>query len=215
MTNLFTRIKNTVMADLYETLDKKERKNPIAMLNQYLRECEVETEKVRKLLERQHQLKDQFTREYHQALEMAEKRGHQAEIAQKAGETDLYTFAAQEQSHFADRASRLKEALANATKQQDELEHKYEDMKHKLKDMHIRRLELMGRENVTRAHHQMDQVIDNNLYSDKSYSRFAEIESYLDRVEQEVNSSYYRNTIDGRIATLEKEMKKEESHTIS
>ena len=215
MTNLFTRIKNTVMADLYETLDKKERKNPIAMLNQYLRECELETEKVRKLLERQHQLKDQFTREFHQATEMAEKRGRQAEIAQKAGEAELYQFAAQEQNHFAERASRLKDALANATKQQDELEHKYEEMKHKLKDMHIRRLELMGRENVTRAHHQMDQVIENNTYSEKSYSRFSEIESYLDRIEQQVNSSYYRNTIDGRIAELEKEMKKQESHSIS
>lgn len=215
MTNLFTRIKNTVMADLYETLDKKEQKNPIAMLNQYLRECELETEKVRKLLERQHQLKDQFTREYHQATEMAEKRGCQAEVAQKAGEAELYQFAAQEQSHFAERADRLKDALANAVKQQNELEHKYEDMKHKLKDMHIRRLELMGRENVTRAHHQMDQVIANNAYSDKTYSRFSEIESYLDRVEQQVNSSYYRNTIDEKIAELEKEMKKQESHSIS
>jgi lia operon protein LiaH len=215
MTNLLTRIKNTVMADLNEVIDKKERKNPIAMLNQYLRECEVETEKVRKLLERQHQLKDQFNTEYLQAIEMAEKRGHQAEIAQKAGETELYTFAAQEQQHFADRANRLKDALANARKQQHELEQKYEDMKHKLKDMHIRRLELMGRENVSRAHHKMDQVIANNEYSDKSYSRFAEIETYLDRVEQQVNSSYYRNTIDGRIAELEKEMKKQESDSIS
>jgi lia operon protein LiaH len=215
MSNLFTRIKNTVMADLNEVMDKKERKNPIAMLNQYLRECEAETEKVRKLLERQHQLKDQFTREYHQALEMEAKRGHQAEIAQKAGETELYSFAAQEQQQYAERATHLKEALANAVNQQNELEHKYEDMKHKLKDMHIRRLELMGRENVTRAHHRMDQVIENSTYSEKSYSRFAEIESYLDRVENQVNSSYYRNTIDGRIAEIEKEMKKQEADSIS
>jgi len=66
MTNLFTRIKNTITADLHEALDQKENKNPIAMLNQYLRECEQETEKVRKLLQRQYTLKDEFTREYHQ-----------------------------------------------------------------------------------------------------------------------------------------------------
>ncbi|MCM3585515.1 PspA/IM30 family protein [Mesobacillus maritimus] len=215
MANLLTRIKNTVMADIYETLEKKEQKNPIALLNQYLRECEAETEKVRKLLERQHQLKDQFTSEFQQASQMADKRAQQAEIAQKAGEIELATFATQEQTQFAERAIRLKEALENATKQQVELEHKYEEMKHKLKDMHIRRLEMMGRENVSRAHHQMDQVMENNLYNDKSYSRFSEIESYLDRLEQQVNSSYYRNTIDGRIAQLEKEMKKQESHSIS
>lgn len=215
MTNLFTRIKNTVLADLNEALDKKERKDPIAMLNQYLRECELETEKVRKLLERQHQLKDRFNAEYLQALEMAEKRGRQAEIAEQAGETELASFASQEQNQYAERASRLKEALANAGKQQDELEHKYEDMKHKLKDMHIRRLELMGRENVTRAHQRMDQVIENDAYSDKAYSKFSEIESYLDKIENQVNSSYYRNTIDGRIAELEKKLQKQETHSIS
>lgn len=43
------------------------------MLNQYLRECEVETEKVRKLVERQYTLRDGFTRELKQAQELAEK----------------------------------------------------------------------------------------------------------------------------------------------
>jgi phage shock protein A len=213
MTNLFTRLKDTIMADLNAALDSKERKNPIAMLNQYLRECEVETEKVRKLLERQHQLKEQFTAEYRKAVEMAEKRRCQAEVAQKAGETELHAFASQEQSNYEARASHLKEALANADSQLQELEHKYEDMKHKLKDMHIRRMELMGRENVTRAHTTMDQVMNENDYSDKAYSRFTEIESYLDNLENQVNSSYYRNTIDGRIAQLEKEMKKQETLT--
>jgi lia operon protein LiaH len=212
--NLLTRIKNTVMADLHEALDKKESKNPIALLNQYLRECEVETEKVRKLLERQSQLKDQFTREHNQALEMAEKRKYQSEIAMRAGETELQAFAGQEQAQYEERAVRLQEALQNATKQQLELERKYEDMKHKLKDMHIRRLELMGRENVTRAHYRMDQVLDNNSYSDKAYSKFADMETYLDNLEEKVKSSHYRDTIDGRIAQLEKEFKSKETHSI-
>lgn len=212
--NLLTRIKNTVMADLHEALDKKESKNPIALLNQYLRECEVETEKVRKLLERQSQLKDQFTSEHNQAMEMAEKRKYQSEIAMRAGETELQAFAGQEQAQYEERAARLQEALQNATKQQLELERKYEDMKHKLKDMHIRRLELMGRENVTRAHYRMDQVLDNNSYSDKAYSKFADMETYLDNLEEKVKSSHYRDTIDGRIAQLEKEFKTKETHSI-
>ncbi|MBS8266624.1 PspA/IM30 family protein [Mesobacillus boroniphilus] len=214
MANLLTRIKNTVMADLHEALDQKEKKNPIALLNQYLRECETETEKVRKLLERQGQLKEQFTREQHQAAEMAEKRKHQSEIAMRAGETELQEFASQEQAQYEERAARLNEAVENAGKQQLELERKYEDMKHKLKDMHIRRMELMGRENVTRAHYRMDQVLDHNAYSDKAYSRFAEMENYLDHLEEKVNSSYNRNTIDGRIAQLEKEFKSKETNTI-
>jgi lia operon protein LiaH len=220
MANLFSRIKNTVLADLHEALDHKEQKNPIALLNQYLRECEQETEKVRKLLERQYRLKDEFTREYHQAVELAAKRKHQAEIASQAGETDLYQFAANEQQSYEERASRLKEIMEQASVQLVELEQKYEEMKHKLKDMNIRRLELMGRENITRAQHKMNQVLDNQSYSSESFSKFQEIDSYLDRLEHQVNSSYYRNTIDSRIAQLEKQnssinIKKEETSSIS
>ena len=217
MTNLFARIKNTVLADLHEALDQKERSNPIALLNQYLRECEQETEKVRKLLERQYRLKEEFTREYNQALELAEKRKKQAEIASNAGEAELYQFAIAEQQQYDERILRLKELMVQSDKQLVELEQKYEEMKHKLKDMNIRRLELMGRENVTRAQNKMNLVLDNQSYSSKSYSKFQEIESYLDRLEQQVNSSFYRNTIDARIAALEKQNheKKDETSSIS
>ncbi|WP_042357007.1 PspA/IM30 family protein [Bacillus rubiinfantis] len=214
MANLFTRIKHVVMADLHEALDQKEKQNPIALLNQYLRESEQETEKVRKLLERQYRLKDEFTKEYHQAIELAAKRKYQAEIASKAEESELAQFAAQEHQQFADRAERLKASLAQVTEQLAELESKYEEMKHKLKDMQLRRLELMGRENVTRANQRINQVLNADQYSNKSYSRFNEIDQYLERLEQQVNSSYYRSTIDARIAELEKNPKIEESKSI-
>ncbi|MFL6563250.1 MAG: PspA/IM30 family protein [Bacillus sp. (in: firmicutes)] len=214
MTNLFTRIKNTITADLHEALDKKDKQNPIALLNQYLRQCEQETEKVRKLLERQYTLKDEFTREYHQAVELAEKRKYQTEIASKAGETELYQFAAAEHQQYADRASRLSASLEQVKDELGELERKYQEMKHKLKDMHLRRMELMVRENVKRANLQINQVLDSNSYSNKSYSKFKEIENYLDRLEHQVNSSFYRNTVDARVAQLEKEMKLEESKSI-
>ncbi|MEY2195189.1 PspA/IM30 family protein [Neobacillus sp. BF23-41] len=214
MTNLFTRIKNTITADLHQALDQKDKQNPIALLNQYLRQCEQETEKVRKLLERQYTLKDEFTREYQQASQLAEKRKYQAEIASKAGESELYQFASAEHQQYADRASRLSASLEQVKSQLVELERKYEEMKHKLKDMHLKRMELMGRENVTRANLQINQVLDSNTYSDKSYSKFKDIENYLDRLEHQVNSSYYRNTIDARVAQLEKEMKLEESKSI-
>lgn len=214
MSNLFTRIKNTVLADLNEVLDQKDQKNPIALLNQYLRECELETEKVRKLVERQYSLRDQFSREYQIAKEFAEKRNRQAEIASQAGEKDLYQFALNEKVQYEERALRLKESLQTVLNQVGELEQKYEEMKHKLKDMNIRRLELMGRENVTRAHNRINKVLENNTYSNQSFSRFEEIESYLDRLEHQVNSAYYRNTIDARIAQLEKETKSEEKLSI-
>ncbi|MFE8698349.1 PspA/IM30 family protein [Cytobacillus sp. FJAT-53684] len=215
MTNLFTRIKNTIKADLNEVMDKKENQNPIALLNQYLRECEQETEKVKKLVERQYQLKDEFERELVEAAELAEKRKHQAGVASKAGETELYQFASAEHQHYSDRAERLRVSLKHVHGQLEELEGKYEEMKHKLKDMYIRRMELMGRENVTRANHQINKVLDSTTYSDKPYSRFQEIENYLDRLEDKVNRSFHRSTIDARVAQLEAEMKTGEEKSIS
>ena len=190
MTNLLTRIKDTIMADLHAAVDQKEKKNPIALLNQYLRQCEQETEKVRKLLERQYALKDEFTREYSQAVELAEKRKYQAEVASKAGEMELYEFASAEHQQYSNRAQRLGVSLEQVKGQLGELERKYEEMKHKLKDMQIRRLELMGRENVTRANHRMNQVLDSNTDTNKADSRFQEIDNYLDRLEHQAKSSY-------------------------
>ncbi|WP_027408418.1 PspA/IM30 family protein [Anoxybacteroides tepidamans] len=208
--SLFTRIKNVIAADLHELLDEKEKKNPIAMLNQYLRQCEQETEKVRKLVERQHLLKEEFLREYHHASHLAEKRKKQAEIASRAGEQELYEFAVQEQAQYEQRALQLKESYDKAGRDLVELEKKYEEMKHKLKDMHIRRMELMGRENMAHAHYRINHVLE-NTGTTAAYSTFKEIESYLERLEQQVVSAYYRNTIDARIAQLEKQLASEES----
>jgi phage shock protein A len=206
MTNLFTKLKNTIIADLNEALDQKEKQNPIAMLNHYLCKCEQETDKVRKLVERQYRLKDEFTREYNQAVELAEKRKQQSEIASKAGETELYQFATGEHQQYTERAQRLLPLIAQVLEQLGQLEARYEEMKQKLKDMQLRRLELMGRENVTRANLRMNQVLESNSYSDQPYSKFKDIENYLDGLEHKVNSAYYRSTIDARVAQIEKEL---------
>ncbi|PFG03694.1 PspA/IM30 family protein [Bacillus sp. es.034] len=215
MANLFQRLKNTVMSDLHEAIDKKEKKNPIAVLNHYLRQCEQEVEKVRKLVERQYLLKEEFQKEYQQASVLADKRKYQAEVASKASEEGLYEFALQEQKYYEERAVRIQESKLQATKELEELERKYEEMKHKLKDMYIKRMELMGRENIARAHHKMNSVLESSSgYHNEAFSKFGEIETYLDQLEHGVNSSYYRNTIDAKIAKLEKEMKTEETEAI-
>ncbi|MFD2680268.1 PspA/IM30 family protein [Bacillus seohaeanensis] len=216
MANLFERIKNTITSDLHEALDKKEKKNPIALLNQYLRQCEQEVEKVKKLIERQYLLKEEFNKEYKQAARLVEKRKYQAEIASKAGETELYEFTLSEQKYYEDRVEKIIESKNQAEGQLEELERKYVEMKHKLKEMHYKRMELMGKENMTRAHMKMNEVLNTSSeYADQRFSKFEEIESYLEQLEYGVNSAYYRNTIDAKIEKLEKEMKKDETVSIS
>lgn len=215
MNDLFSRMKQTLTADFYHVLDKMEQKNPISLLNQYLRQAEAETEKVRKLVERQYQLKAEFTKELAEAEGLAEKRKNQAKIAETAGESELQAFAIQESELYSTRALRINEALSKAEKQLNELEYKHREMKHKLKDMNIRRMELMGKENVAHAHQRMNQVIDAGSTSSSSAGKFEDTENYLDNLEQRINSNYQRQSIDARIIQLEKEMKTEETHSIS
>ncbi|SDQ27170.1 PspA/IM30 family protein [Virgibacillus salinus] len=204
MTNIFTRIKDSVSSDLHNMMDQKEQKNPIAALNQYLRQSEQEKEKVRKLVERQYKLKDEFTKEYHKAQDLADKRLKQAGTAEKAGEEQMHEFAVREHEEYQVRADRMKASREEVVEQLETLEQKYEEMKHKLKDMHLRRMELMGRENVAHANHQINKVVEES--SEIPFSRFAEMEQYIEGLENKVNTSYYRSTFDSKIAKLEKEM---------
>ncbi|WP_010647415.1 PspA/IM30 family protein [Oceanobacillus massiliensis] len=203
-TNIFTRIKDSVSADLHTMLDKKEQKNPIAALNQYLRQSEQEKEKVRRLIDRQYKLKEEFSREYLKAQDHADRRLKQAAIADKAGEEDMHEFAIKEHEEYQVRADRMKASREEALEQLEALEQKYENMKHRLKDMHLRRMELMGRENIAKANHQINRVVEET--TDKPFSKFAEMEQYIENLEYKVNSSYYRSTFDSKIAKLEKEL---------
>src|SRR5699024_12062633 len=117
MENIFTRVKNSISADLHQFMDSKEEKNPIAALNNYLRQSEQEKEKVKKILQRQYKLKDEFTNEYMQALEQAEKRQKQADIAKRANEEELYHYAMREFEEYDRRAKRMKASRENTAHQ--------------------------------------------------------------------------------------------------
>lgn len=214
MTDVLTRLKNVVMAEINELLAKKEKDHPIALLNQYLRECEQETEKVKKLIDRQRTLVEEFSKEYSHAAEMLEKRKRQALIAEEAKETELTQLCLREAAFFEEREGRLKKSLEEAKNELLSLEAKHEEMKHRLKDMHLRRLELMGRENVTRATHRMNKVLNHDLNDDnKGNSPFGEIDSYFKRLENQVNKAYYAHAIDEKIIELEKKLKEKNSPT--
>ncbi|WP_407272479.1 PspA/IM30 family protein [Radiobacillus sp. PE A8.2] len=204
MANLFTRIKDTVVADLNEVLDQKEQKNPLAHINEYVRQCEREAQKIRTLVEKQYRLKQEFTREFNQVKAMADKRKRQAKLAQEANEQELYEHAHAEQVQFEERANKLEEIRQKAMKDLDELETKYAQMKYKIKDLHMKRVELKGRENVARAHKSLNQVLYADLNAGKSSAKFAELEDYIEQLERQVSSNYRMHTLDARLAELEK-----------
>src|SRR5699024_6649297 len=140
--NIFTRIKNSITTDMNQLMDKKEENNPISAVNNYLRQSEQEKEKVKKLLERHDKLQKEFANEYVLAAEQAEKRQKQADIAKRANEEDLYHYAMKEFKEYDRRAKRMKVSREKMAHEIEQLEMKYKEMIHKLKDMHLKRMEI-------------------------------------------------------------------------
>ncbi|WP_369810570.1 PspA/IM30 family protein [Guptibacillus hwajinpoensis] len=214
MTSLINRIKTSIEADFHSILDQKEEKNPIAHLNHYVRQCEQEVEKAGKLIERQSMLKGEFERELHKARMNVEKRARQADLAKVAGEEELYEYAKQDQLQYEERAEWLSQSMDEASKELARLEQKYEKMKHKLKDLTIKRMELMGKENSLRAHHKMDVVL-NQSQLDESFNRFDEIQKYIEKLENKMNRQCHMSTNDAKLLSLEKNAKRHESDSNS
>ena len=202
MNTLWNRLKYTVQADLHSALDKKESKNPIAMLNQYIKEAEKQTESVGKLLERQGKLKGALEKEFTEAETMLEKRRRQAEIARSTGEEDLVAFAEDEIRAYETRALELASSITQSEQELIALERKFEEMKHKVKDMKVRQLQLMGKENVTRAHHRMDQVISPESAEEPIATAF-EMNKYIENLGGKIEREYETSSMERRLESLE------------
>ena len=202
MRNLFTKFKYSIQADLHDMFDKKVDKNPIKMLNHYIREAEKQTEETGKLLARQAQLKKELEVQLSQTIEMLEKREKQLVLAQSTEEAELIAFAQEEVTAYTARKHALLSSIDAANTEYFALERKFETMKHKIKDMKVRQLQLMGKENVVRANYQMDKV----LTSDNA-GNFDELSTYIDELSQNIERKYEVTSFEARLAQLEKEQK--------
>lgn len=202
MRNLFTKFKYSIQADLHDLFDKKVDKNPIKMLNHYIREAEKQTEETGKLLARQAQLKKELELQLSQTIEMFEKREKQLQLALSTEEAELIAFAQEEVTAYTARKQALLASIDAANTEYFALERKFETMKHKIKDMKVRQLQLMGKENVVRANHQMDKV----LTSDNA-NNFDELSTYIDELSQNIERKYEVTSFEARLAQLEKEQK--------
>ena len=203
MTTLWQRLKFAVATDMDAILDKKEEKNPISLLNKYIREAEKETEAADKWLERQTSLHNKLEKELLESENLLEKRQAQAELAQAAGESELSRFAEQEVAAYSARVHELRTTLDENAAESVALEQRYEEMKHKVKDMKVRQLQLMGKENATRANYQMDKILNPELVAERIGS-FDDMASYIKSLGDKVEERHERSTMERRLEALEK-----------
>lgn len=206
MTNIFKRFFTTVEAEVNFALDKKESKNPAVMLTKYLHDAEKQVAATGKLLARQAQLKTKLEQELATATAMLEKREAQLQLAEQSDEQDLITFAAQEVSIYQNRKATLEDSITLTASQYLDMERRYEEMKHKIKDMRVRQLQLMGKENVTRANHTMNTILQGK--ADSALQNFESAERYIDNLAVDITAQQQQSMYEYRLAKLQQQAEK-------
>ncbi|AXI00869.1 PspA/IM30 family protein [Sporosarcina sp. PTS2304] len=207
MNAFWHRLKYTVQEDLNSLMDKPRKKeNPLALLNQYFLDAQQQTTEIGKLLERQGRLKEELENERQDAELLAMKRRDQLKLAEAAGEYELVSFAKEEVEAYENRVARLSASIQDATQELLSLERKFEEMKHRIKDMRVRQLQLMGKENVTRAQEKMDKFVQ----PDPIFSTLDDLHSYIENLGSATTARQSHSSMEQRLDSLEKSAKSQD-----
>ncbi|MBE7104886.1 PspA/IM30 family protein [Bacillus cereus] len=185
---ILKRIKNIVVADVHQTLDKVE--NPVSMLKQYLRETEQQITKAQKALAHQYYLEKKYEALISETDALIAKRTRQAELAVSREEDQMAQLALQEKIVNEKKAELYrkqyeitKEQTATLYEQIDKLQKKYGELQYK-------ELVLVSRLNAARAIKESNTAID-SFHSESTSKGFARIESYVQKLEAETAASNY------------------------
>ncbi|MGG3672720.1 PspA/IM30 family protein [Bacillus nitratireducens] len=185
---ILKRIKNIVVADVHQTLDKIEK--PVSMLKQYLRETEQQIMKAEKALSHHYYLEKKYEALISETDALIAKRTRQAELAVSREEDHMAQLALQEKIVNEKKAELYrkqyeitKEQTATLYEQIDKLQKKYGELQYK-------ELVLVSRLNAAQAIKESNAAID-SFHTESTAKGFARIESYVQKLEAETAASNY------------------------
>ncbi|PHE94007.1 phage shock protein A [Bacillus wiedmannii] len=185
---ILKRIKNIVVADVHQTLDKIE--NPVSMLKQYLRETEQQITKAEKALSHQYYLEKKYEALISETNALIAKRTRQAELAVSREEDHMAQLALQEKivnekkaELYRQQYEITKEQTATLYEQIDKLQKKYGELQYK-------ELVLVSRLNAAQAIKESNRAID-SFHTESTAKGFARVESYVQKLEAETAASNY------------------------
>ena len=182
---------------------------PIDLLNKYIRESEEEVKKAAVLIDRQKLLTEQFSKELNESNEEIEKRKQQVGIATEANAEELVNRALQLQAVAEARNEKIQLGYDLALEQLNELEQKHEEMQNQVKDMHIKRLELMGKENILTMKEKMNKILRDSEFGEGK-ENYETVKNEMDDQEKKADDLYNMTVFDAKIQELAKKMKHEE-----
>ncbi|MBM7690929.1 phage shock protein A [Peribacillus deserti] len=153
---LFKRMKSITMAELNGVLDRVE--DPIAMLNQYVREMEDDLAKGQEALSRQIFLEKKQNILITEAKALISKRERQAKLAVERGEDSMATLALQEKRIHQNQLNLYVEQFEAIQQQTESLYEKLHELKGKYNELLHKRILLSSRANVAQSIKQIQKT---------------------------------------------------------
>lgn len=182
--SIVRRMKEMTKATFNEMLEKAE--NPVQSIEQYLTEQKRSLYELEQLYKDQLQHACQVRAQLKEAIQLAEKRDQQAELAIRAGEEELAKIALEDKLKQLDKATRY-EMLAKQSKDTtEELEERMNEVKEDIQEVSDQKQFYADRMESVRLQQQMNERRHGS--SARSYSWFDRLEDLVQELEFETRA---------------------------
>jgi phage shock protein A len=189
-----------------DVLDSME--DPVVMLNQYMRDMEVEIGQVEVAVARQVALEKKFRQQWDEAIALIEKRDRQVKLALSEGEDELARRALADKKQYESRAVEYETLYQSASEAAAQMREKLAELKEEFYKMRAKKFTLMARAQVARTQKQVNQAVV-GMGNQTAGKGFARMEEKVMRMEAEAQmSGQWKRTsvgLDNALSELEKD----------
>lgn len=204
--SILKRLRDLTVASVNDALDSME--DPVVMLNQYMRDMEVEIGQVEVAVARQVALEKKFRQQWEEALALVEKRDRQVKLALAEGEDELARRALADKKQCEGRAREYETLYLTAAEAAGQMREKLAELKEEFYKMRAKKFTLMARAQVARTQKQVNQAVV-GMGNHTAGRGFARMEEKVMRMEAEAQmSGQWRQTsfgLDSALSDLEKD----------
>lgn len=182
---MIKRVRDILSASINDILDKIE--DPIAMLNQYMRDMESEMTKAEEAVARQAVLEKKWQHLIEEMEARANKRQRQARLAVENGDDAIARQALADKAFCGDKIKEYRAQLEETKAQKRELLEQLLELKDKYAEMRHKKWRLIARVNVAEAMKQMN-VAMSSVDTESAAKGFSRIEERVLTMEAEAQA---------------------------